>query len=239
VTVETGPARVLELWRYPVKSLLGERLDAVEVDARGVRGDRLFAVTDRDGKIGSGKTTRRFRRLPGLFELCARSNGDDALVRLPDGRELAVGDARLDAFLSERYGDELHVLRESTVSHMDAAPLHLLTTAALHWLQEALPASVIDRRRFRPNVVVAVEGRQVVEDGWVDRRFSLGGALVRIVDRMERCVMATNAQAELPKDPSVLWAVTKLNGMCLGVSAAVERPGTIRVGDAMRSLDER
>jgi len=239
VTVETEPATVLELWRYPVKSFLGERLDAVEVDARGVRGDRLFAVTDRNGKIGSGKTTRRFRRLPGLFELCARSDGDAALVTLPDGRVLAVGDARLDAFLSERYGDELHVLRESAVPHLDAAPLHLLTTAALRWLQEALPASVIDRRRFRPNVVVAVAGTQVVEDGWVDRRFSLGGAIVRIVDRTERCVMATNAQDELPKDPSVLAAVTKLNDMCFGVSAAVERPGAVRVGDAMRPLDER
>jgi hypothetical protein len=51
--------------------------------------------------------------------------------------------------------------------------------------------------------------------------------------------MATNAQDELPKDPVVLLAVTKLNGMCLGVSAEVERPGTVRVGDAMRSLDER
>ena len=51
--------------------------------------------------------------------------------------------------------------------------------------------------------------------------------------------MATNAQDELPKDPSVLEAVTKLNDMCFGVSAAVERPGAVRVGDAMRPLDER
>jgi uncharacterized protein len=54
------------LWRYPVKSLLGERLQAIEVEARGLQGDRRFAVTDRHGKIGSGKTTRRFRLLPGL-----------------------------------------------------------------------------------------------------------------------------------------------------------------------------
>jgi hypothetical protein len=56
---------VLELWRYPVKSLLGEPLEEVEVDERGFVGDRLFAVVDSNGKIGSGKTTRRFPCLPG------------------------------------------------------------------------------------------------------------------------------------------------------------------------------
>ena len=50
-------ATVAELWRYPVKSLLGEQLPEVEVDERGVIGDRLYAVTDRDGKLGSGKTS--------------------------------------------------------------------------------------------------------------------------------------------------------------------------------------
>ena len=62
-------ATVVELWRYPVKSLLGAALDEVEVEVRGVVGDRLYAVTDRQGKLGSGKTSRRFRRLEGLFEL--------------------------------------------------------------------------------------------------------------------------------------------------------------------------
>ena len=66
-------ATVVELWRYPVKSLLGEELDQVEMEERGVVGDRLYAVTDREGKLGSGKTTTRFRRLDGLFELRARS----------------------------------------------------------------------------------------------------------------------------------------------------------------------
>ena len=47
-------AIVLELWRYPVKSILGERVKEIELEPRGLRGDRQFAVTDRGGKIGSG-----------------------------------------------------------------------------------------------------------------------------------------------------------------------------------------
>jgi MOSC domain-containing protein len=229
-------ASVLELWRYPVKSLLGERLDEVELDERGVVGDRLFAVTDRDGKLGSGKTTTRFRLLQGLFELRARSDGERPLVSLPDGTELRVGDPRLDRFLSERYGDELRVLEESTVPHHDDAPLHLLTTASVRWLAAQLPRSVVDGRRFRPNILLEAGGSEVVEDRWVGARFRLGGAMIRILDRSERCVMTTNAQEDLPKDPAVLRAVTKLNDACLGVFAAVEQPGRIRVGEVLQPL---
>src|SRR5438045_4211755 len=119
---------VIELWRYPVKSLRGEQLDEAELDERGFLGDRLYAVTDSDGKLGSGKTSTRFRRLDGLFDL--RSTGiDPPLVTLPDGRELPAGDPALDAFLTDRYGDTLTVARETTVMHHDAAPLHLLTTS--------------------------------------------------------------------------------------------------------------
>jgi uncharacterized protein YcbX len=230
-------AIVLELWRYPVKSLLGERLELVEVEERGIRGDRLFAVTDRDGKLGSGKTTRRFRRLDGLFDLRARSDDGHVFVTLPNGRELAVGDSRLNEFLSERYRDELRVLEESTVPHHDAAPLHLLTTASLRWLQAHLPGSIIDRRRFRPNILLDEAGDHVVEDGWVGRRFALGNAVVKIVERTERCVMTTNPQEELPLDSAVLRTVTRLNDLCLGVSATVDQPGTVRVGDALLSID--
>jgi uncharacterized protein YcbX len=230
---------ILELWRYPVKSVLGEQVDSVELEHRGVVGDRRYAVTDRDGKLGSGKTSNRFRLLAGLFDVRARIVGERTLVTLPDGRELEVGDEGLDAFLSLRYGDRLRVLEESTVPHHDAAPLHLLTTASLRWLQQRLPASHIDRRRFRPNIVLDVDDDEPVEDRWIGRRFAIGTATLRIVARTERCVMTTNAQEELPKDPSVLRAVTRLNDVCLGVFAAVEEPGTISVGDALTAIDER
>ena len=226
-------ASVLELWRYPVKSLLGERLEEIEVGPRGVRGDRRFAVTDRDGKIGSGKTTRRFRLLPGLFDLRARIEGEQALVTLPNGHELPVGDPRLDEFLSARYGDQLRVVEESTVPHHDAAPLHLLTTASLRWLEARVPDSAVDRRRFRPNILLDVAGGELVEDSWVGQRFSLGGTVMRIVKRTERCVMTTNSQDELPRDPAILAAVTKMNEICLGAYATVETPGTISVGDSL------
>lgn len=65
------------IWRYPIKSTGGELLGEAAVDARGLVGDRLYAVRDAEGKFGSGKSTRRFRRMPGLLHLkrpCQRSS---------------------------------------------------------------------------------------------------------------------------------------------------------------------
>src|SRR5262249_39520576 len=59
--------QVVRVWRYPVKSMLGEECAHLVVNERGVMGDRLFAVRDVDGKFGSAKTTRRFRKIDGLF----------------------------------------------------------------------------------------------------------------------------------------------------------------------------
>jgi uncharacterized protein YcbX len=227
---------VSELWRYPVKSLLGECLREVAVETRGLAGDRLYAVTDEEGRIGSGKTTRRLRRLDGLFELRARSGIERPIVTLPDGREFAAGDPQLDDFLRERYGSALRISRESSVRHHDAAPLHLLTTSSLSWLARLLPLSKVDRRRFRPNILLETEGEGLVEDAWIGNRFALGSVVIRITERTERCVMITNPQADLPKDPTILKAVATLNDNRLGVFADVEKPGVVRVGDRLRKL---
>ena len=59
---------VVEIRRYPVKTMAGESLESVEVDARGLVGDRWFSVMDEEGRLASGKSSRRFRRLDGIFD---------------------------------------------------------------------------------------------------------------------------------------------------------------------------
>ncbi|MFG2875498.1 MOSC N-terminal beta barrel domain-containing protein [Streptomyces sp. NPDC048337] len=63
---------VERIWRYLIKSTGGERLATADVDARGLVGDRLYAVRDAEGRLGSGKNTRRFRRMPGLLRPASR-----------------------------------------------------------------------------------------------------------------------------------------------------------------------
>ena len=94
-----SPGHVVALWRYPVKSMLGEQCDAVEIDNRGVVGDRVFAVRDPEGKLGSGKNTRRFRSIDGLFGFRARGEGD-VEIAFPDGRRMKAGDPAIHEALS-------------------------------------------------------------------------------------------------------------------------------------------
>jgi len=219
--------RVLELWRYPVKSLLGERLERFELDERGVVGDRWYAVTDANGKFGSGKTTPRFRLLRGLFEYEARTEGGRVVVRLPDGRDLAAGEPELDAAFSERYGERLRVLPEDGVSHFDMGPLHLLTTASLRWLGKRVGGDATEPRRFRPNVLLDVDGDDPVEESWIGKTIELGDALVRVVAPAPRCAMPTFRQSELGPRPDVLRCLVEQNAENPGVYAKIVRPGTI------------
>ena len=63
--------RVIELWRYPVKSLRGEQVGEARCGRQGFEWDRHWAVQGADGKLASGKSTQRFRRMPGLFSMAS------------------------------------------------------------------------------------------------------------------------------------------------------------------------
>ena len=77
--------RISEIRRYPVKSMGGESLQSIDVDARGLAGDRWFAVVDATGKLGSGKNSRRFRRFDEIFEYHATVvDGDTQVADRPD-----------------------------------------------------------------------------------------------------------------------------------------------------------
>ncbi len=89
--------RVEALWRYPVKSLLGEECETLELEERGVVGDRLYAIRDGEGKFGSGKSTRRFRRIEGLFGLSAIYDEEVPVIRFPDGGKMRGDDPDIHA----------------------------------------------------------------------------------------------------------------------------------------------
>jgi len=235
--VTTASGVVLTLWRYPVKSMLGERCERLALDARGVEGDRLYAVRDVGGKFGSGKSTRRFRRIEGLFGFAAVYDGPVPVIAFPDGRRLRGDDAAIHGALSAALGQPVTLAREAGVSHLDAGPVHLLTTASLAWLQDTLPESQIDERRFRPNVFVGVSGAGQVERGWMGRTVAVGGEVrLAIREPTERCVMVSMPQSELPDDPAVLRTLAQASDGDFGVYADVIVPGRISVGDAVMVL---
>ena len=226
-----GKPVVAELWRYPVKSLRGERLEAVSLDGRGIVGDRAFAICDTTGKLGSGKTTRRFRLIRGLFEFRAETDADGVVVHGPDGMCVRVGDRELDALLTARYGKPLAVRQEEAVPHFDAGAVHLLTTSSLRWVEARYGHTGGDARRYRPNIILDTSGAGLMEQRWLGATLSIGSCAVRVIATVERCVMTNNAQDDLPQDDGVLRFLSRENQAMLGVYADVVVPGEIRVGD--------
>jgi MOSC domain-containing protein len=229
--------RVRELWRYPVKSLAGERLTVVAIDARGVLGDRLWSVRDADGKFGSGKTTRRFRRMDGLLELAATSVDGAPVVTFPDGRRIRGDDEEIAAALSAHVGRTVSLAQENAISHFDEGPLHLITEASRATVGQALGRQV-ETRRFRPNIVIEAQGDAAFpEDEWTGAHVTVGDSVVlSIRGGMTRCVMVDLAQVGLGREDGVLRTISALNDSRLGVVADVVCGGVVREGDAVSVL---
>jgi uncharacterized protein YcbX len=228
------------LWRYPIKSMGGARHDSIAVDARGIVDDRRWALRTATGSLASGKTSARsgrFQRIDGLLDWAVTLQDAVPVLTTPDGTELRGDDPGIHQELSSRVGQPVtfEVEEGDDDPHFDQAPIHVLTTASLRWLRALLPASAIDERRFRPNVLLDVPGDEPVETSWIGRELALGPEVVlRIVEPTERCVMTTLAQLDLPKDPQVLRAIAQHADARFGVYAEVMCGGTVTVGDPAR-----
>jgi MOSC N-terminal beta barrel domain len=98
---------VVDLWHYPVKSMLGESCSSLEVNNRGIKDDRLFALRDQQGKFGSGKNTRRFRKIEGLFEFRAIDRQGIPEIQFPDGQRILGNHPDIHRMLSEGLGESV------------------------------------------------------------------------------------------------------------------------------------
>ncbi|WP_216901437.1 MOSC domain-containing protein [Synechococcus sp. CCY 9618] len=230
-TSNNSEARVIRLWRYPVKSMLGEKCGHLTVDKRGAKGDRLFAVRDADGKFGSGKTTRRFRKIDGLFGFRAVYEHETPRITFPDGREILGNDSSIHTALSDALGQPVTLARERGISHLDSGPLHLIATASLAWLNQLLPDSRVDDRRFRPNILIELPGMTQLERLWLGKTLRIGEVILQVDDLTERCVMVNFPQDDLPNDPRILRSLGRDIGPHFGVYASVRAPGTIKLND--------
>lgn len=255
---------IVWLGRYPVKSMRGEVLASARLDASGLDGDRRYALVDTEtGFIASAKNPRKWRT---LLRMAARhGDGGRVVITCPDGAVVRADDRDADAALSRAVGrpvrlassrpedaamERLTPPTETGAGEMtrnalgagtpgdtfvDFAAVHVVTTATLDALGQP------DARRFRPNVVVRIDGAEpFVENTWPGRTLALGDAEVRIVAPTPRCAVPTLAQGDdLPDDPGVLRTAARLNRVtldwgtftCVGAYGAVSRSGPLRVGD--------
>jgi uncharacterized protein len=228
--------RLLEIRRYPIKSLLGERLATVDGDDRGLVGDRLWAVRDGDGKLGSGKNTRRFRRMPGLFGLRGHFADPVPVVELPDGRRFAADDPAGHAAVSGVLARRVTIAREADVLHHDEGPVSLITTAGLRRLAE-LSGEPVDPLRFRANLLVDVPGNGFPEEQWLGHVLQVGsGVVLRPRQPLTRCVTIDLAQGHVPEHGRLLRLLAEHHDMTFGVWTTVERSGRMAVDDTVELI---
>jgi len=233
--------QVVELWRYPVKSLQGERLGSVSVMPEGLEGDRQFAIYD--VTTGFGLTARR---MPELLFASARLRDDGSPeVTLPDGMVAADDDAlsgwlerpvelRSSATAAARRYENVDDFEHEQVSAWSAfdgaaGAFHDSPGARVSLVSDGTIGGW-DVRRFRPNIVLHGEG----EDSLVGSTVTVGQATLAVGMRIERCVMTTRAQAGgVERDLAVLRTLARERGACLSIGALVAGCGTVRLGDAL------
>ena len=233
--------QIAELWRYPVKSLQGERLDEVALTADGLEGDRQFAIYDVESGLGLTG-----RRVPELLFASARLRADGtAEITMPDGslagddntlsdwlgRSVALRSAATEA--ARRYENVVDFEHESTSAWKffdgAAGAFHDDPRARVSLVSTATTGSW-DPRRFRANVLLDGAG----EDSLVGSRVTLGEATLDVDLRIKRCVMTTRAQAGgIERDLDVLRTIARERDSRLAVGALVIDQGTIRAGDTL------
>lgn len=222
---------VKEIRRFPVKSILGESLSSISIDKRGLFGDRLWAIKNRSGKFGSGKTTRRFQQMDGLFNYKARYEGTALVLTMPDGIDYRSDDAAVNEALTKQLGFQVTLAKEESISHFDEGPISMITTSSLGILSQELGESV-DPRRFRANFLIDTELTGFLEKDWLDRRIKIGPEVIlRVVAPLERCVMVNNSQEELKQDNRVLKNIVNNHNASFGIWAKVEVNGKVNDGD--------
>jgi MOSC domain-containing protein len=246
--VTSSDVVVAQLWRYPVKSMQGERLPAVEIQGDGVDGDRRWGVRDeRTGRVLTG------RREPRLLEASAKlAAGHEPVIELPDGTVVVGAGDATDTALSDwltrpvrlveagLHGDRAEFFADPTDDtseaiewtmpperFVDAMPLLLVTTASLRAGAALHSAGEWDVRRFRPNVVLDAAGDEWLEDDWCGRVVHVGEVDMVPQQPCIRCTMVTRSQPGLTHDLDMYRTLARHHGGTFGVWTVVRKGGTI------------
>ena len=285
---------VAELWRFPVKSMAGERLEETTFTDRGLVGDRGYGLIDvKTKKVVSGKSARLF---PGILNCQATYLEPPTLgqelppvrISLADGSSVTSDSADIDQALSSFFNRPVSLSRAAPdnytidqyhpdIDHLnpedhrntvveqplgsalfaavgqpspvpqgaffDLFPISVMTTSTIGRLRELAPASTVEPRRFRMNVIVATPESGFLENDWVGRTLALDAVRLGVALPDPRCVMTTLPQGNLTNDVDILKTLAQHNRIqvgdiglfpCAGVYAVVAASGSVRTGTAVR-----
>jgi uncharacterized protein len=227
------------LFRYPVKSMRGEPLDAATLGWHGLDGDRRLALRRLEAHGDSPWLVASKLRELILFSPQRRDEDREALpthVRTPEGDELPLFGATLAAEIGRRHGAPVEMMQWKH-GIFDEASISVITSDTVREIGRLAGRSA-DIRRFRPNIVVrSTRAIPFEEDGWV------GGVLrfcdaddapaVAVTMRDARCVMVNLDPDGGSSAPELLKSVVRTNQNNAGVYGTVTRTGRLAVGQTI------
>jgi uncharacterized protein YcbX len=224
------------IFRYPVKSMAGERLLAAEVGWHGVDGDRRLAF--RRAQERGGMPWLTASKLPELILYVPLRRGDaqddiPTHVRTPDGKELPIFSDELAAEVGRRHGAAVQMMHLNN-GIFDDACISVIASETVSEIGKLAERSV-DVRQFRPNVVVRLTRPGAFqEDEWVGGVLTFGegeeAPAVAATMRDVRCAMVNLDPESAKPAPEVLKAIVRENQNHAGIYGAVTLTGRLAVG---------
>lgn len=210
--------RVSELWRFPVKSLRGERLDTAALTEDGVAGDRLVHVQSDYGVV----TARSRAALLGLSATTA-----------PDGQVLVNGmpwqDPRVAELVRAAVRADVALVPYQGPERFDVLNLLVATDGSIE-------AFGYDSRRLRPNIVISgVAG--LAERGWPGMALRIGNAMIGVYSVRSRCIITTIDPDTGEQNLDVLRKIHREFAQKLALNCWVAKSGDISVGDEVELVE--
>jgi uncharacterized protein YcbX len=207
-----------EIWRYPVKTMAGEKLQRVELGPLGIAGDRVIHVEDARGRVVTSRSHPRFLGHTGSLD--AQS---EVLV---DGRPWQSAEVASDVLNLAGPGAKL--VRYEGLERFDVLPLLIATDGAI-------AAFGHDYRRLRPNLVIGgVPG--LAEREWEGARLRIGKVLIGVQDLRLRCIMTSYDPDTQVKDKEITRDIYRRFDGKLALNCFVIEGGEIAVADQVELL---
>jgi uncharacterized protein YcbX len=236
--IELG--QIEAIYRYPVKSMGGERLDAATLGWHGLEGDRRFALRRMD--LHSDYPWLSASKLPDLLRYSPHRREDGAAggltthVRTPDGETLPILGEELAAEIGRKNGAPVQMMQ---MKHgvFDEASLSVIAIATVDEIAR-LAAQSPDVRRFRPNVLVrSLRAAPFEEDEWVGGELAFGegddAPAIAVTMRDVRCSMLNYDPDSALSAPEMLKSVVREHDNTAGVYGTVTRVGRVAVGQTV------
>jgi uncharacterized protein YcbX len=211
---------VKEIWRYPVKSMAGERLTSAHIDENGVQGDRKVLVRGANGHVITSRTHYRLLGLKGTI-------GADGEVRIAGPENLTApyvwNTPEALKLVKAAVGPGAELIYYDGPERFDVLPLLVATDGAIAEFG-------FDGRRLRPNIVIGgVEG--LAERSWPGKCLRIGEVVIGIQNLRGRCIMTTYDPDTLKQNREVLQEIVDKFDGTLALNCFVVQGGEIRVGD--------